>query len=150
MKLFVCVLITFAVSACTAGPEQSRAHASEAWSGAHCVTDGPRQQRLSTAQLQQSAWAEHIQPSEPAQSLLIVRAGSRPTAGYTLRLAQQSRQHGKLQLVIEERQPAPDTMRAQVMTSPCIALWVPAAMELDVQWSQASMPSESANQKRPY
>lgn len=149
MKLFIVLLAIAGVSACTAGPQSSGADASEAWSGAHCITDGRRLQRMTPAQIQASDWAEHV-PPQASQSLLIVRAGSRPTAGYGLRLAEQSRQNGKLQLVIEERQPAPDSMRAQVMTSPCIALWVPAAMELDVRWSKASIPSESADQKRPY
>ena len=41
-------------------------------------------------------------------------------------------------------------MVAQVMTSPCLALWVPKDLEIDVRWTVDSEAGGDEPQKRPY
>jgi len=74
-------------------------------------------------------------PAEPKldftrDAVLLLEMGSRPTAGFGLRLAATQLIHdGDLQVVsIEWREPPPGSMAAQVLTSPCLVLALPAAM----------------------
>ena len=75
-------------------------------------------------------------PSEPAavdfasERVLVLSAGTRPTPGYTLRLAD-SRRLGphSLRLDLVEQRPEPGRMQAQVLTHPCLALALDATVD---------------------
>lgn len=156
MKRVLSLLLLSLVGACAAGGGDSAttASASEAWSGPHCPIEGPAQQRLSPQQWQRSAWKQHLSADQLSPKkewdLLILRAGSRPTAGYRLSIEQRNEVGDALRLELAVKGPKPDTMVAQVMTSPCLALWVPKDLEIDVRWLSDSEAGGDEPQKRPY
>ncbi len=61
-------------------------------------------------------------------TVFIVSMGSQPTSGYSIELHadQASAQVTALTIPATWKEPAPDMMVAQVMTSPCIVITVPA------------------------
>nr|WP_252738133.1 protease complex subunit PrcB family protein [Marinobacter salexigens] len=65
------------------------------------------------------------------EHLLFVTLGERPTSGYSLSLSSAQSTTSTLQLAVTMRSPAPGTMTAQVITSPCVVVAVPAR-----DWSQ--------------
>ncbi|WP_372964371.1 protease complex subunit PrcB family protein [Marinobacter sp.] len=58
------------------------------------------------------------------EQLIIVTLGQKPTAGYSLGLDSVSRENSTLKLDVQLTRPAPGTMVAQVITSPCVVLAV--------------------------
>ena len=62
------------------------------------------------------------------EGVLLVAMGTRPSAGYGLSLAGASAtvRDGVLSVRVDWREPPPGYRQAQVMTSPCLALKVPA------------------------
>lgn len=153
MKPFLALCLMVLLSGCAAGRGEADAASNvrEAWSGSHCPTDGPAEQRLSAGQWQQSVWSQQFESqtlsTEPKQDLLILRAGSKPTAGYRLSVNSQSKLDDVLLLEVAVNGPPAGTMMAQVMTSPCLALWVPQDLELTVRWLAGSKPADKAAQE---
>ncbi|NMQ21212.1 protease complex subunit PrcB family protein [Candidatus Competibacter phosphatis] len=62
------------------------------------------------------------------EGVLLVAMGTRPSAGYGLSLAGESAtvRDGVLSVRVDWREPPPGYRQAQVVTSPCLALKVPA------------------------
>lgn len=60
------------------------------------------------------------------EHLVIVALGQKSTAGYGVTLAASQIIDDELQLAVHLRQPAPDSMVAQVLTTPCTVLAVTA------------------------
>ncbi|MGC8121722.1 protease complex subunit PrcB family protein [Marinobacter sp. VGCF2001] len=58
------------------------------------------------------------------EALVLVTLGQKPTAGYSIGLNRAHRQGQTLALHMRVREPAPDRMVAQVITSPCVVLAV--------------------------
>lgn len=145
-------LLLLLVAACAAGLDDANRESDmrEAWSGAHCPSDGPEQERLAPVEWRQSVWSERLS-SDRTEDLLILRAGTKPSAGYRLTIEEQAVVDGVLQLHVRLRGPAPDAMVAQVLTSPCLALWVPSGVvDIDVRWINADGQSAPATQKHLY
>lgn len=151
MKPFLALCLMALLAGCAAGRGEAdpALNVRQAWSGPHCPSEGPAEQRLSAGQWQQSVWSQHIesQATSTGQDLLILRAGSKPTAGYRLSVNHQSSPGDVLRLEVKLIEPAADTMVAQMMTSPCLALWVPKDRELTVHWPGGSKPSDAAAQE---
>lgn len=62
------------------------------------------------------------------RGVLLVLMGKRQTAGYGLALAEPGAlTDGVARVTLEWRQPAPDAMTAQVLTSPCVMVSLPSA-----------------------
>lgn len=59
-----------------------------------------------------------------SEQLVIVTLGQKPTAGYSVGLADVAQDGSTLKLNMRVSQPAPDMMVAQVITSPCVVLAV--------------------------
>ncbi|OZB15634.1 MAG: hypothetical protein B7X58_06270 [Marinobacter sp. 34-60-7] len=60
------------------------------------------------------------------ESIVIVTLGQKPTAGYSVGLADASADGETLVLSVRVSEPPRDAMTAQVITSPCVVLAVPA------------------------
>ena len=60
------------------------------------------------------------------ESIVIVTLGQKPTAGYGVGLADASADGKTLTLSVRVSEPPADAMTAQVITSPCVVLAVPA------------------------
>ncbi|MEC7815993.1 MAG: protease complex subunit PrcB family protein [Pseudomonadota bacterium] len=60
------------------------------------------------------------------ESIVIVTLGQKPTAGYSVGLANASADGETLTLSVQVSSPPADAMTAQVITSPCVVLAVPA------------------------
>jgi hypothetical protein len=60
------------------------------------------------------------------ESIVIVTLGQKPTAGYSVGLAETRADGDVLNLVMSVTEPPPDAMTAQVITSPCVVLALPA------------------------
>ncbi|MCD8521218.1 MAG: protease complex subunit PrcB family protein [Saccharospirillaceae bacterium] len=71
--------------------------------------------------------------AEPGVSLrfnaLTIALGERPHTGYGIDLVGQQQDDGDYQLIFRERYPAPDRQYAQVMTSPCLQVILPAGWQ---------------------
>lgn len=62
--------------------------------------------------------------------VLLVLMGKRPTSGYGLALPEVDAARiadGVVRVTLEWRQPAPDALTAQVLTSPCVMVRLPSA-----------------------
>jgi hypothetical protein len=61
------------------------------------------------------------------EAVLLIAMGQRPSAGYGLNLAGEATlRDGVLTVPVDWREPPPGYLRAQVVTSPCLLLKVPA------------------------
>ena len=60
------------------------------------------------------------------ESIVIVTLGKKPTAGYSVGLADASANGETLTLSVQVSSPPADAITAQVITSPCVVLAVPA------------------------
>jgi hypothetical protein len=65
----------------------------------------------------------------PREGVLLIAMGQRSSAGYGLTLADKVAvvRDGVLTVRVDWREPLPDRLRAQVMTSPCLLVAVPDA-----------------------
>ena len=64
------------------------------------------------------------------EQVLVLYLGSRPTPGYGLSLESGERlSDSTLRLDLANQRPPPDAVMAQVMTSPCLVLALPAGIE---------------------
>jgi len=108
---------------------------------AHCGLTGPglayvksneRLQKLLELPAQNMAVQQLRQVDLEKEHLLFVTLGEKPTGGFSVSLVSTSVESaGKsadntLQLFMAVRSPAPGTMVAQVITSPCVVVAVPA------------------------
>jgi protease stability complex PrcB-like protein len=80
-------------------------------------------QNLAIEQLRQTDFAR--------EHLLIVALGEKPTGGYSVALAEAVEEGPVLSLTMELREPGKDSMVAQVITTPCAVIAIPA-----VDWSE--------------
>lgn len=73
-------------------------------------------------------------PNFSTHKLLIVYSGEKPTTGYDMGLAAQNynRFSNKWEIWIDEFSPSPDSIQAQVITSPCLMLRIPRVPTEDV------------------
>ncbi|WP_286719790.1 protease complex subunit PrcB family protein [Thalassolituus sp. UBA2009] len=60
---------------------------------------------------------------------LTIALGERPHAGYGIDLVGQQQDDGDYQLIFRERYPDPDRKYAQVITSPCLQVILPAGWQ---------------------
>lgn len=89
-------------------------------------------ERLVTSQAEWTAlWAEHA-PGQPAPAVDFARSsvvalflGTRPTAGYGIRLREARVDGDTLMVRYEEQTPGPDTMAAELLTSPFLIVALP-------------------------
>lgn len=102
---------------------------------AHCGLTGPglayvqtaeRLQQMLDLPTQNMAVQQLRQVDLAKEHLLFVTLGERPTSGYSLSLSSVQSTTSTLQLAVAMRSPAPGTMTAQVITSPCVVVAVPA------------------------
>ena len=136
MKAFTASALSLVLTGCAASgntaPQQS-AQVRQITQSAHCGLTGPgvayvnsaeeldvllgvRGQNMSTGVIRQVDLAQ--------EQLIFVTLGQKPTAGYSLGLADVSQEQGTLKLQMDLKAPAPDMMVAQVITSPCVVLAV--------------------------
>ena len=136
MKVFTASALLLALTGCAApgntAPQQSP-QVRQITQSPHCGLTGPgvayvdssesleaflgvRGQNMSTGVIQQVDLAQ--------EQLIFVTLGQKPTAGYSLGLADVSQEQGTLKLKMDLKAPAPDMMVAQVITSPCVVLAV--------------------------
>ncbi|WP_143750722.1 protease complex subunit PrcB family protein [Marinobacter sp. ANT_B65] len=105
---------------------------------AHCGLTGPgvayvqtseRLQQLLELPAQNMAVQQLRQVDLAKEHLLFVTLGEKPTGGYSVSLASSSIENpgNILRLAMAVREPAPETMVSQVITSPCVVLAVPVA-----------------------
>ncbi len=73
-------------------------------------------------------------PNFSTHKLLVVYSGEKPSTGYSMGLASQkySQATNKWEIQISESTPSPDSVQAQVITSPCLMLRIPRAPTEDV------------------
>ena len=62
-----------------------------------------------------------------ASRILILSMGQQPSAGYQISLARQTAaiENGVLRLAVNWMEPPPDSLQAQIITHPCLAVEVP-------------------------
>jgi hypothetical protein len=95
--------------------------------------DEPRQAVVRTAAEWQALWKQHdpgraAPPVDFNQSMVAaVFLGSRPTAGFTAEITAVKTEGDRTVVEYRERQPAPDALVAQVLTSPFHAVRLPRA-----------------------
>ncbi|WP_227537538.1 protease complex subunit PrcB family protein [Marinobacter litoralis] len=77
---------------------------------------GVRGQNMATGVIRQVDLAQ--------EQLIFVTLGQKPTAGYSLGLAEVGQENGTLKLQMDLKAPEPGMMVAQVITSPCVVLAV--------------------------
>lgn len=63
---------------------------------------------------------------DAGDSVLMVYLGQRPTPGYGASLVDAHRRNGALEIELSAREPDPGSMMAQVVTTPCLGLRIPA------------------------
>jgi PrcB C-terminal len=71
----------------------------------------------------------------PREGVVLIAMGQRPTAGYGLSLAETTAaiQDGVLAIRVDWREPPPGYLLAQVITTPCLLVKVPAAAFTRIQ-----------------
>ena len=148
---YVMLLAIAALSACSSAPTPVSMQPS--WSAANCNWQKPgvhsvradQAKRLRTRQLlleprapqtdqvhKQTASKQQAtpQPSSPAAqnatTTLLVSKGSQPTPGYGFTWIGASADSGNLDIELSWQEPDPNSMRAQVITSPCLVVELPA------------------------
>jgi len=145
-KFTIVAVILIAANACRPGIEQ--AHSSDtvpihtAWRNHQCISDAANIELIQDAEALVNWWqplASRQLPAKPLpQSLddidfnewtvFVVLMGRQPTAGYDIELYDDRAtvQRASLTIPANWKKPSPDMMVAQVMTSPCIVITVPA------------------------
>lgn len=120
-----------------------------AWLSA-CATVMPLSLPLST--MDQCAAPEGVSLRFNA---LTIALGERPHAGYGIDLVGQQQDDGDYQLIFRERYPDPDRQYAQVITSPCLQVILPADWQHLTVTDQLSgrewtlTPQDSVNKQMP-
>ena len=142
---FVAVIL-ITTNACRPGIEQ--AHSSDtvpihtAWRDHQCRSDAASIESIQDADALAIWWqplASRQLPAKPLpqslgavdfneSSVFVVLMGRQPTAGYDIELYDDRApvQRASLTIPANWKKPSPDMMVAQVMTSPCIVITVPA------------------------
>jgi hypothetical protein len=142
---FVAVIL-IATNACRPGIEQ--AHSADtvpihtAWQDHQCRSDAASIESIQDADALAIWWqplASRQLPAKPLpqslgavdfneSSVFVVLMGQQPTAGYDIELYDDRApvQRASLTIPANWKKPSPDMMVAQVMTSPCIVITVPA------------------------
>jgi len=145
-KFTIVAVILIAANACRPGIEQ--AHSSDtvpihvAWRNHQCRSDAASIESIQDADALANWWqplASRQLPAKPLpeslgtidfneSTLFVVLMGRQPTAGYDIELYDDRApvQRASLTIPANWKKPSPDMMVAQVMTSPCIVITVPA------------------------
>ncbi len=144
-KPLILALMLIAVGACRPGIEPSRSVATVpiriVHRDSHCLGATAKIELIRNPAALEQWWQPLARQQFPAKPLpqslasiefdrlaaIVVFLGSRPTAGYEIELyADQAMvQPASLTIPVQFRQPSPDAMVAQVMTSPCVVMTVP-------------------------
>ncbi|MFV8570394.1 protease complex subunit PrcB family protein [Marinobacter sp. SBS5] len=134
IKAFTIPALLLALTGCASSGQTAPEKGSQVrqiTQSAHCGLTGPgvayvdsrevlasfldvRGQNMSTGVIRQVNLAE--------EQLIFVTLGQKPSAGYSLGLADVSLENNTLKLQMELKAPAPGMMVAQVITSPCVVL----------------------------
>ncbi|MBJ6137196.1 protease complex subunit PrcB family protein [Marinobacter litoralis] len=134
IKVFTVPAMVLALSGCAASGNtapQQEPQVRQVTQSAHCGLTGPgvayvdsagelesllevRGQNMSTGVIRQVDFTQ--------EQLIFVTLGQKPTAGYSLGLAEVSQEKNTLKLRMDVKAPAPGMMVAQVITSPCVVL----------------------------
>ena len=136
MKVFTASALLLVLTGCAASgnatlPQSPQVR--QVTQSAHCGLTGPGVAYVNSAEnldtflgvRGQNMSTDVIRQVDLAQEQLIfVTLGQKPTAGYSLGLAEVGQEHGTLNLHMDVKTPAPGMMVAQVMTSPCVVLAV--------------------------
>jgi len=78
-----------------------------------------------------------------ANKLLIVAVGQRPTAGYQLVLGGAVRDGQQLDIAVDLNKPGQNEMAAQVITTPCLVIQLPADGWSQLQVSGDNLPTQT-------
>jgi len=112
----------------------------------HCGGDSPGVRRLADA-VQWEALQRRIarrRPGPPAtqpgvpdfsrESVLVIEMGRRPSLGYSVLLAEREARlrDGRLEIRVAWEEPAPGMLQAQMITSPCLVVGVPAEARAEI------------------
>jgi len=136
MKVFAATALLLVLTGCAASgntPLPQSAQVRQVTQSAHCGLTGPGVAYVNSAEKLdsflgvrgQNMSTDVIRQVDLAQEQLIfVTLGQKPTAGYSLGLAEFSQEDGTLNLQMDVKAPAPGMMVAQVITSPCAVLAV--------------------------
>ncbi len=87
----------------------------------------------SMAGLTRGLYGNRIEPEQTSEAVpgglraVIVVAGDKPSAGYSLQLEDARYVAGTLTLQVRDQAPADDAITAAVMTRPCLAVGLPGA-----------------------
>lgn len=142
-RIFLCVLPVVTMAACSNTAEEHKAARSveEIYSGFHCshagngsiewVTDRLLLERA-FARLSRQFSSAAVAPPQvnfSRERVAIIYMGQQRTAGYSLQLARQELRtyKGTAEVTVAWKKPQPGMMTAQVITSPCIVLKMPAS-----------------------
>jgi uncharacterized membrane protein len=97
----------------------------------------PRRVVARTGDEWRTLWATHAGPGGDAPdvdmtsvNVAAVFAGEKPTAGYDVEIVRADTTDGGIALVVEEKQPPPGGVSAQIMTSPFHVVSVPKGLEI--------------------
>lgn len=99
--------------------------------GTHSGIDQPRQVVARTTSEWQALWKTHSPDAAPPSvdftkaTVVGVFLGSRPTAGFDVRITAVKQERGHVVVEYAERTPAPGVMLAQVLTSPFHLIRIP-------------------------
>lgn len=77
--------------------------------------------------------------------LVLVGMGQKPTAGYSITLAESAIRDGQLELKVDVREPGQGEMLAQVMTTPCAVVAVTPEGWTTLQVAGDDYPTTSRN-----
>ena len=145
-RLVIITMLVIAVNACQSNTEPTESSDTipirAAWHEHQCLSDTARIEPIRNAAVLARWWQPFSRQQFPAKPLppslttidfdqsmvFIVFMGSRPTAGYDIELHDDQAlvQGAALTIPATWKEPARDAMVAQILTSPCVLITVPA------------------------
>ena len=106
--------------------------------------DNARQASARTAQEWSRLWTQHAgERTRPAvdfstEVVVAVFMGTRPTAGFTVEIVRVREEGGALVVSYTETRPAPDSVTAQMLTSPFHIVAIPKGAATDVKFERVN------------
>ena len=135
-KLLLLLMTTVGLCACGSQPAQSVYQVPESTASQQCFitqTDSQlwfdQEEEWNALPIRAREQFESVGIDFTRDSVLIVSAGQKPSAGYSLKLTNWLLEQDHWQVTRIIKQPATDSMQAQFITSPCVLVKIPKAIK---------------------